>query len=381
MIAADSFLTPARRRGFDFYTGVPCSFLTPVINRVIGDTRLDYVAAASEGEAVAIAAGAWLAGRRTVVMCQNSGLGNAVNPLTSLNHPFRIPTLMIVTWRGEPGLKDEPQHALMGPITPALLDTIRVPHRPFPEADGDVQPRLAEAEETMEATGLPFALIMRKGSVAEEGLDAAPLPVRQPGVLHDLKAEGAPPSRVATLERMLATLPDSAAVIATTGKAGRELFTLADRPQHLYQVGSMGCAGAMGLGTALAVGRPVVVVDGDGAALMKLGALATIGAYAPRNLVHLVLDNGTYDSTGGQMTVSPSVDFARVAVACGYANGFSCDDLDGFTDALQRALAGNGPHLIHMRIAPGSMEKLGRPTITPPEVARRFRAFLAGAGA
>lgn len=381
MIAADSFLTPARARGIDFYTGVPCSFLTPVINRVISDTRLDYVAAASEGEAVAIAAGAWLAGRRTAVMCQNSGLGNAVNPLTSLNHPFRIPTLMIVTWRGEPGLKDEPQHALMGPITPALLDIIRVPHRPFPEAEDEVETRLAEAEETMEATGLPFALIMRKGSVAEEGLDAAPLPVRQPGVLHDLKAEETPPTRMATLERMLATLPDSAAVIATTGKAGRELFTLADRPQHLYQVGSMGCAGAMGLGTALAVGRPVVVVDGDGAALMKLGAFATIGAYAPRNLVHLVLDNGTYDSTGGQMTVSPSVDFARVAIACGYANGFSCDDLGGFADALQKALAGNGPHLIHMRIAPGSMEKLGRPTITPPEVARRFRAFLAGTGA
>ena len=381
MIAADSFLSPARRRGFDFYTGVPCSFLTPVINRVISDVRLDYVAAASEGEAVAIAAGAWLAGRRTVVICQNSGLGNAVNPLTSLNHPFRIPTLMIVTWRGEPGLKDEPQHALMGPITPALLDTIRVPHRPFPESESEVEPLLAEAEESMEATGLPFALIMRKGSVAEEGLDAAPLPVRQPGVLHDLTAEAAPPTRVATLERMLATLPDSAAVIATTGKAGRELFTLADRPQHLYQVGSMGCAGAMGLGTALAVGRPVVVVDGDGAALMKLGAFATIGAYAPRNLVHLVLDNGTYDSTGGQMTVSAAVDFARVAIACGYANGFSCDDLDGFADALERALAGTGPHLIHMRIAPGSMEKLGRPTITPPEVARRFRAFLAGTGA
>ncbi|WP_316975661.1 phosphonopyruvate decarboxylase [Shumkonia mesophila] len=381
MIAADSFLTPARRRGFDFYTGVPCSFLTPVINRVISDVRLDYVAAASEGEAVAIAAGAWLAGRRTVVICQNSGLGNAVNPLTSLNHPFRIPTLMIVTWRGEPGLKDEPQHALMGPITPALLDTIRVPHRPFPESESEVEPLLAKAEESMEATGLPFALIMRKGSVAEEGLDAAPLSVRQPGVLHDLTAEAAPPTRVATLERMLATLPDSAAVIATTGKAGRELFTLADRPQHLYQVGSMGCAGAMGLGTALAVGRPVVVVDGDGAALMKLGAFATIGAYAPRNLVHLVLDNGTYDSTGGQMTVSAAVDFARVAIACGYANGFSCDDLDGFADALERALAGTGPHLIHMRIAPGSMEKLGRPTITPPEVARRFRAFLAGTGA
>src|SRR5690348_17539544 len=133
MISANSFIGQALERGFDFYTGVPCSFLTPLINGVISGAGLHYVGAASEGEAVAIAAGAWLAGRRTVVMCQNSGLGNAVNPLTSLNFPFRIPTLLIVTWRGEPGGKpDEPQHELMGRITPALLDVIGVPHRPFP---------------------------------------------------------------------------------------------------------------------------------------------------------------------------------------------------------------------------------------------------------
>ena len=134
MIAADAFLGPARVRGFGFYTGVPCSFLTPMINRVISDQALDYVGAASEGEAVAIASGAWLAGRKTVVMCQNSGLGNAVNPLTSLNEPFQIPTMMIVTWRGQPGLKDEPQHALMGEITGGLLDVMRIPHRPFPNS-------------------------------------------------------------------------------------------------------------------------------------------------------------------------------------------------------------------------------------------------------
>src|ERR1700742_4296809 len=117
MITADSFLSEAGRAGFDFYTGVPCSFLTPLINGVLSQRDLAYVGAASEGEAVAIAAGAWLAGRNTVVMCQNSGLGNAVNPLTSLNAPFRIPTLFVTTWRGEPALKDEPQHAVMGQIT------------------------------------------------------------------------------------------------------------------------------------------------------------------------------------------------------------------------------------------------------------------------
>src|SRR5579871_2929811 len=122
MISADAFIAQASSSGFDFYAGVPCSYLTPLINGVLSDRALRYVGAASEGEAVAIAAGAWLAGRRTVVMCQNSGLGNAVNPLTSLNHPFRIPTLLIVTWRGQPGGKDEPQHELMGGITQSLLE-------------------------------------------------------------------------------------------------------------------------------------------------------------------------------------------------------------------------------------------------------------------
>jgi phosphonopyruvate decarboxylase len=140
----------------------------------------------------------------------------------------------------------------------------------------------------------------------------------------------------------------------------------------------MGGASAMGLGVALHTPRPVVVLDGDGAALMKLGNLATIGSRAPANLVHVVLDNGVHDSTGGQATVSASVDFAAVALACGYASGATCDSLRGFEQALGASRDAPGPHLIHARIAPGSLAKLGRPTITPPEVARRFRSFLAG---
>jgi phosphonopyruvate decarboxylase len=137
----------------------------------------------------------------------------------------------------------------------------------------------------------------------------------------------------------------------------------------------MGCASGLGLGLALNTERPVVVLDGDGAALMKLGTLATIGAMAPKNLVHLVLDNGVHDSTGGQATVSPNVDFAAAAVACGYRRAFGCDSLTGLDRALAETLAAPGPVLVHMRIAPGSMAKLGRPTVTPYEVARRFRAF------
>ncbi len=377
MIEASSFLDAAGRAGIGFYTGVPCSFLTPLINRAASDRALRYVGAASEGEAVAIAAGAWLAGRETAVMCQNSGLGNAVNPLTSLNAPFRIPTLLIVTWRGQPGLKDEPQHELMGRVTQNLLDVIEVPHRPFPDRADALGPALDEARETMARKSLPFALVMEKGSLRDEALDEAPRVRLEPGRRSDLREGGDRPSRFALLERVLQAVPEDVPIIATTGKAGRELFTLADREQHLYQVGSMGCASPMGLGVALTTGRRTIVLDGDGAALMKLGAMATIGAYQPPGLLHVLLDNGVHDSTGGQPTVSPAIDLAGVALACGYAEVIACDTEAGFADAFAHALAARGPVLLHARIRPGSLAKLGRPTIAPHEVAQRFRAFLA----
>ena len=374
-----AYLEAASDRGLGFYTGVPCSYLTPLIDAVASSRTLAYVGAASEGEAVAIAAGAWLAGRQTTVMCQNSGLGNAVNPLTSLNHPFRIPTLLIVTWRGEPGQADEPQHTLMGRITQDLLRTIEVPQAVFPRTAADVPGTLDAAVASM-TDGSPYALVMHQDSVTPAALDEPPWMARVPGRRIDHRAHADRPARAAVLERMLAVIPDDAAVVATTGKCGRELFTLADRAQHLYQVGSMGCASGMGLGLALNTARPVVVLDGDGAALMKLGSLATIGAQAPGTLVHVLLDNATHDSTGGQATVSPCVDFPGVALSCGYPAAFACDDLAGFEAAFRAALGLRGPVLVHVRIRPGSMERLGRPTVAPHEVARRFRRFVTGAG-
>ena len=377
MIEAAAFLAAAGRAGIDFYTGVPCSFLNPLINRTLSDRSLRYVGAASEGEAVAIAAGAWLAGRQTAVMCQNSGLGNAVNPLTSLNTPFRIPTLLIVTWRGQPGLADEPQHELMGRITHKLLETMELPHRRFPDALAAMDPLLAEAREAMGRTGLPFALVLEKGILRDEDLDEAPRLPAAPGRRTDLTENGDRPTRLALLQQVLEAAPTDAPIIVTTGKAGREMFTLADREQHLYQVGSMGCAAPMGLGVALTTGKRTIVLDGDGAALMKLGALATIGAYQPAGLLHVLLDNGVHDSTGGQATVSPTVDFAGVALACGYTQALVCDSVAGFAEAFRLALASSGPVLLHARIQPGSLEKLGRPTIAPHEIAQRFRGFLA----
>lgn len=362
--------------GFDFFTGVPCSFLTPLINRTIMDSTLQYVGAASEGEAVAIASGAWLAGKKTVVMCQNSGLGNTVNPLTSLNHPFEIPTLLMVTWRGEPGIKDEPQHVIMGRISQGLLSLMRFAHKDFPETLEGLDDALEKASNLMDEEQLPFGFVLRNGLIEDEALDQAvrtPLP---PGNRFDLASGGVRPTRYAILEEFLEIAPEKAAVVATTGKCGRELFTLNDRKQHLYQVGSMGCSAPMALGVALNIQRPVVALDGDGAALMKMGAWATIGAEQPKNFVHILLDNGVHDSTGGQATVSPMIDFCGVAIACGYRNVWRCDSLEGFAEALPKALEGRGPNLIHAQIQPGSLGTLGRPTVTPQEVARRFKSFL-----
>jgi phosphonopyruvate decarboxylase len=380
MIGSGQFIEQASASGFDFYTGVPCSFLTPLINGVISDSRLAYVGAASEGEAVAIAAGAWLAGRQPVVMFQNSGLGNAVNPLTSLNAPFRIPALLITTWRGEPGRPDEPQHEVMGQITHDLLTLMGIAHAPLPDQASALGSAFAQATEAVRQDRC-FAFVMSDGSVAMEALNPQPAAARTRAQIRTLLTHQLPPTRAQVLERFLALADEKCAVIATTGKTGRELFMLNDRPQHLYLVGSMGGASGVGLGVALNSKGPVVVLDGDGAALMKLGTLATIGAQAPGNLLHILLDNGVHDSTGGQPTVSPSVDFPAIAAACGYAQAGTCDSLEGFTQLYRDFSAVAGPSLLHVKIQPGSLAKLIRPTVKPPEVARRFRAFLASRSA
>lgn len=381
MIEADDFLTPLKKEGFTFVSGVPCSFLTPFINRVIDSEDFDYIGASSEGEAVGINLGAHLAGRSTVGLCQNSGLGNMVNPLTSLNMPFRVPSLLVVTHRGEPGRADEPQHELMGRVTHSLLDTIEVSHLPFPESQDQVGPTLTDALGRMQRDQLPVALVMRKGSVApsalmsgeetrhRHGLSLASFPSSVP--MHSL------PTRMQAIETVLKRVSEETAIIATTGKTGRELFTAADRKQHFYVVGGMGTASAIGLGVAInQPGRPVVVLDGDGAALMKLGAFATIGAQAPRNLLHLVLDNQVHDSTGGQSTTSGSCRFAEIAQATSYRHVAEAASLDSLDSLIPELLQRDGPNLLHLRIQPGSISPLGRPDLTPVAVKERFMKFL-----
>ena len=377
MLEASQFVEAARTQGFDFYAGVPCSFLTPFINYVIDDQALTYVSAANEGDAVAAVAGAYLGGRRGVAMMQNSGLGNAVSPLTSLTHIFRIPMLLICTHRGAPGVQDEPQHALMGEITEQMFDTMRIPWEVFPRKVEEVAPALARAVAHMDTHQTPYAFIMHKGTVAPHALQAQVLP--QPGRTEEIAGTAFDFNRPATLSRetalraLVEQVPaEGTVVLATTGFAGRELYAVEDRPNHLYMVGSMGCISSLGLG--LAMNRPdlqVYVVDGDGAALMRMGNLATVGTYGGANLHHILLDNGAHDSTGAQSTVSPNVDFATVAKACGYALVARGEDADALKTFLAARSA--GPRFLHLRIGTGTREDLPRPRITPPEVLARLR--------
>ena len=381
MIHARDFVDAARARGFYCYAGVPCSFLTPFINFVIGAAGLRYLSAANEGDAVAIAAGAWLGGQRAVAMMQNSGLGNAISPLTSLTYTFRIPVLVVCTQRGAPGGADEPQHELMGTITEKLFDTMGIPWATFPREIAAIAPTLDAVDQHMHANSLPYALIMQKGTCATFALAASAIPAARATVAvaggghYRTRAQRA--TRRAALERVLAASDDRrTVVIATTGFTGRELYGLADRPQHFYMVGSMGCASSLGLGLALA--RPdlrVLVIDGDGAALMRMGNLATLGAYSPPNLVHVVLDNEAHDSTGAQATVTACTDFAALAAACGYGRVARSDDLTELADFLAPG-KDSGTSFIHMKIATGAREDLPRPAISPPAVRARFMQHI-----
>jgi phosphonopyruvate decarboxylase len=374
VIEAANFVGRALAYGFNLYTGVPCSYLKPFINYVIDADEIRYVGAANEGDAIGIAAGAQLGGRRAVVMLQNSGLGNTVNPLTSLTETFQIPVLMIVTLRGEPGgAPDEPQHELMGRITTDMLELMQVDWAWFPTDDAEIDSALAQADAHLQNTGRPFALIMRKGSVAKNELKTRP-DVRSATA----KTLSRPPpaaSRTDMLRGLQSAVDQNDVLVATTGFTGRELYAIDDRANQLYIVGSMGCASSIGLGIALACPqRRVIVIDGDGAALMRLGALSTIGYERPPNLVHVLLDNGVHESTGGQTTVSGSIDLPGVASACGYPRVI----VAGTPEALAEAVTQPSGELtfIYAPIHPGSPDDLPRPSITPPEVAERLRANL-----
>jgi phosphonopyruvate decarboxylase len=376
LIEAHQFIEAARAQGFGFYTGVPCSFLEAFINHVIEDERLTYISSANEGDAVASALGAVLGGQRAIAMMQNSGLGNAVNPLVSLAWPFQIPVLLIVTLRGDPKIPDELQHLLMGRATGSLLDLLEVPWELFPSEPDQIAPALQRACSHMRSADRPYAFVMRKGTVKAtshpQGSSAHPLPPRCASLSHS-SGDAHRFSRAEVLHRVRdRTPPGEAVVIASTGYTGRELYAIEDRANQFYMAGSMGCATSLALGLSLA--RPdlrVVAIEGDGAALMRMGNYATLGGYGRENLIHLLLDNEMHESTGGQSTVSARMSFAGVAAACGYAFAAEGAGLDLVDQVLDNA-GGQGPRFAQIKIRSGVGTSLPRPSLMPAEITRRF---------
>ncbi|GAB2590811.1 phosphonopyruvate decarboxylase [Streptomyces capparidis] len=370
MIPAADFADRLLAAGFDAATGVPCScFGGPIVELT---RRGRYTPAVNEGAALALAAGATTAGHRTVVLLQNSGYGNLVNPLTSLLMPYRIPVLAFMSLRGwpDPG-GDEPQHAVMGATTHDQLDAVGVGHWTLSPAASTLDEALAPALAEL-AEGRPAFVLVPKGAVGAARDDGG-----------TTGAPRAAATRAQVLRRITEALPD-AAYVATTGYTSRELFAVCDSPRNFYMQGSMGHALPFALGVARAAEhRRTVVLDGDGALLMHLGSLATAAAVAPPQFVHVVLDNGVYESTGGQATGSGAVSFAGLARAAGYRAVHSCPALADLDAALRAVTEGPGPHLIAVRTAAhgtGQAPPRATSALSARDIRERFAAALAGTG-
>lgn len=372
MIDPAVFLDALRGRGVRLFAGVPDSLLKDLCACV--DDRAapgEHLICANEGNAIGVAAGHHLAtGGIAVVYMQNSGLGNAINPLASLTSAevYRMPVLLIVGWRGEPGVHDEPQHVMQGRITPGQLDLLDIPYRML-QADSPVDATLDAVFADLRGRGSPAALLVRKDAFASYKARS-----RQPAIGTLTREEA--------LAALLPLLGADDLLVSTTGKTSRELFELrvrrGEKQRDFLTVGSMGHTASIACGIALArPDRRVVCIDGDGSLIMHLGALPVIGKAAPRNLLHVVMNNAAHESVGGQATAADRMDLPTIARACGYAAAERVDSAAGLAAAVAR-LAPTGPALIEMRIRQGSRADLGRPTSTAEE---NKLAFMEHAGA
>ncbi|WAH36747.1 phosphonopyruvate decarboxylase [Alicyclobacillus dauci] len=374
MLNTRSFGRELQKLGFTFYSGVPCSYLKDLINYAINEC--DYVAAANEGDAVAIAAGAYLGGKKPVVLMQNSGLANAVSPLVSLNYPFRLPVLGFVSLRGEPGLPDEPQHELMGRITTQLLELMRVRWMYLSADLEEAKRQMLQASRHIDYNE-PFFFIVKHGTFETEVLNRQELASRRNQVKVPKDRADQLPTRNEVLAAINRLKDDNTVQLATTGKTGRELYEIEDAPHNLYMVGSLGCVSSLGLGLALSNrDLDVVVIDGDGSLLMRMGSLATNGYYNPPNMLHILLDNQVHDSTGGQSTVSHNVDFVEIAASCGYEKSIYIHSINDLEKHIRDWKETRGLSFFHMNIQPGSRAQLGRPKMKPHEVKERLQLFI-----
>ena len=360
--------------GYDFYSGVPCSFLKYLINYAINSG--EYIAAANEGDAVAVAAGAYLGIRKSVVLMQNSGLANAVSPLTSLNFPFCLPVLGFVSLRGEEGIGDEPQHELMGEITTDMLDLMRVKWELLSNDQDEAHEQLKKADQWIN-NETPFFFVVKKGTFEEEQLNEQERTIRQNVLKFEKSKSDELPTRLSTLLAISKFKDEKTVLLATTGKTGRELYEIEDTDHNLYVVGSLGCIGSIGLGVALTnKNNNVIVIDGDGSLLMRMGSMATTAHYSPPNMLHVLLDNNSHDSTGGQSTVSHNVDFVSVAASCSYENSVYIHNLNELQTNISNWKENQGLTFLYLNIQKGSKKNLGRPKITPFQVKERLMKYV-----
>jgi phosphonopyruvate decarboxylase len=370
MIDPKAFVAALTCQGMDFYAGVPDSLLKDFCAYIDDHGRQgQHIIAANEGSAVAMACGYHMAtGKNAVVYLQNSGLGNTINPLTSIadKEVYRTPMLLVVGWRGEPGVKDEPQHIKQGRITPKQLELLEIPYQVL-DADSDPKFVATWAREQMDSSSAPVALLVKKGAFASYKSQRK-------------SATNATMRREDALAEIL-DLAGEASIVSTTGKTSREVFELRsarqEKQRDFLTVGGMGHTASIALGAAL--GQPnkkIVCIDGDGSVLMHLGALPIIGSIRPANLTHVLLNNAAHESVGGQPTVADRTDFRAIAMASGYTDYAVASTSQELKDAWQRLAKVSGPVMLEVRIIIGSRDDLGRPTSTPRENKEAFMAWL-----
>lgn len=360
--------------GADFYAGVPDSQLKALCNYLINTYGIDpahHMIAANEGNCVALAAGYHLAtGKVPVVYMQNSGEGNIINPVASLLNEkvYAIPMVFIIGWRGEPGIHDEPQHIYQGEVTVKLLDDMDI--KSFVISQDTTEEELNSAMEGFRVLlkeGKQVAFVIKKNAIGyneEVKYSNKNKMSREDIIKHIIEKTGEDP------------------IVSTTGKASRELFEarVANGQSHKYDfltVGSMGHTSSIALGVALNKPKQKIwCIDGDGSALMHMGSMAVLGANKPKNLVHIIINNGAHETVGGMPTVASEIDFVKIAKACGYPSAISVDSFESLDAQLEKAKKAKTLSLIEVKCSIGAREDLGRPTTTALENKQNFMNYL-----
>ena len=372
MIRCQDFVDWLAVLGVDFYAGVPDSLLKPICFYLADHADDKHVVAANEGGAVAMACGYHMAtGKVPLVYMQNSGQGNAINPLLSLadRDVYSIPLLLLIGWRGEPGTKDEPQHVKQGKVTASLLDAMDIPHRVLAPEPETARRYVDELVAIAAAESRPVALMVRKDTFESYK------PSGQPAGDFQMTREQA-------IETVVAALGDTDAVVSTTGKISRELYEYRARTGQGHQrefltVGSMGHASQIAMGIALAKpDQQVFCLDGDGAMLMHMGGAAIVGAAGVANFKHVILNNGVHDSVGGMVTAGLQVSFTQIVKACGYTEAWRVERYEDLAEKVEQLRSARGPAMLEVMVQKGARADLGRPKTSPIENKIAFTEFL-----